>query len=124
MTRMHPKEEDDSDCEHIVQIVNRAVSALLDVDEENEEEDKMPGMPTEAVLPEESESASDSDSDTVEGPLDHLAQEFDAELLKLAEEVHNVARIQENLSEQMVELQASVLHVREKHRAAILRSEL
>ena len=124
MTRMHPKEEDDSDCEHIVQIVNRAVSALLDVDEENEEEDKMPGMPTEAVLPEESESASDSDSDTVEGPLDHLAQEFDAELLKLAEEVHNVARVQENLSEQMVELQASVLHVREKHRAAILRSEL
>ena len=107
-----------------MQIVNRAVSALLDVDEENEEEDKMPGMPTEAVLPEESESASDSDSDTVEGPLDHLAQEFDAELLKLAEEVHNVARIQENLSEQMVELQASVLHVREKHRAAILRSEL
>ena len=120
MTRMNPKEEEDSDCEHIVQIVNRAVSALLDeedvdeenVDEENEEQDKMPGMPTEAVLPEESESASDSDSDTVEGPLKNLAQQFDAELLKLAEEVHNVARVQENLSEQMLELQAlSLIHI-------------
>ena len=57
-------------------------------------------------------------------PTRHLRGEFDTELLELAEEVQRVARVQETLSEQMLELQASVLHVREKHRCLTLTNNL
>ena len=58
------------------------------------------------------------------GPLEQLPHVFDAELLKLAEEVRTVSQLQKNLSEQMFVLESEVMRVREKHRNFLVCNQL
>ena len=85
-----------------------------------------PSPRSEAVLEntDNNNNSGNTESNSIEGPLNKIAHEFDTELLKLAEEVQQVAEVQQNLSEQMLELRASVLHVREKHRCLTLMNDL
>ena len=49
-------------------------------------------------------------------PIHKLPEQYDQELKNLIHEVGNVARQQYQLSEQMLQLEASLVGIREKHR--------